>query len=362
MDPSAILCRYTNSFDNRGDTPIVLHTYTTKDQDPDTSVKTKVLLSGTQLFKLKSNRKDYCDLSLLEKVKKSKNMNPILSDPFRDISVDPFLNPDGITLANIDMVFNFSNHTSGYIIKQESTKDYNFVAIGDGPGGFSQYVMYRNPSSYGYGSTPSDQPFNEERLDMTHFNIIEGPSGKGDIRMEYKHFIQSVRTVEAIGVDLVVGNYTNDRNIDGIGYLLRLLIALSTIKIGGTFISKIRLDSDLMIDLLYITTQCFDKVTLFKPLSTDTNDEVYYVVAKNGKINNIEWVSYLEESYSNSVKKDRTILRLLDNIPDSFIQWITEYNNLILLYKDYLSEVEQVGVTKLYDTYKCKAIWNLPQI
>ncbi len=199
MDPSAILCRYINSFDNQGDTPIVLHTYTTKDQDPDTSVKTKVLLSGTQPFKLEFNTKTtYCDPILLDKVIKFGKGETCLSDPFRDVSVNPFLNRDAITLANIDMVFNFSNHTSGYIIKQESIKDYNFVAIGDGPGGFSQYVMYRNPSSYGYGSTPSDQPFNEEKLDMTHFNIIEGPSGKGDIRMDYKHFIQSVRTARKI--------------------------------------------------------------------------------------------------------------------------------------------------------------------
>ena len=37
MDPSAIPCRYKNSFDNKSDTHIVLHTYTSKGKEVDIS-------------------------------------------------------------------------------------------------------------------------------------------------------------------------------------------------------------------------------------------------------------------------------------------------------------------------------------
>ncbi|GAG71974.1 unnamed protein product, partial [marine sediment metagenome] len=106
----------------------------------------------------------------------------------------------------------------------------------------------------------------------------------------------------------------------------------------------------------WITTRCFDKVTLFKPVSTPSYDKIYYVVAENAKINNIEWISYLEEMYSESVKSNKKIIRLLDDLPISFVQWVTEYNNFILLYNKYLMSEANNGKTKLYDTYKCKAI------
>ena len=365
MDPSAILCRYKSSFDNQGEIPIVLHTYVTTEQETGTIVKDNLILSGAKKFGPRhENKGNYCDPSLYQEVKDhNNNNNNKLYDPFRDISYKPFLNHDSIVLADIDMTFNFSNHTSGYIVKQESVKDYNFATINDGPGGFSQYVMYRNPSSYGYGITPKEHPFDTGRIDMTHFNIIKGPSGNGDIARDYKGFIKNIRTVEASGLDLVLGNYINDTDISSEGYILRLIVALGVVKIGGTFISKVSdLSDPFMIDLLYITSQAFDKITLFKPLSIDITNNVYYIVAEDAKINNIDWVSYLEESYTSSVKNDKDILRLVDQVPNSLLRWITDYNNLILLYKKYLQDLEKSGISELYDTYKCKAIWNLPQI
>ena len=184
------------------------------------------------------------------------------------------------------------------------------------------------------------------------------------MKQDYKSFIKYIRTVEAIGVDVVIGNSINN-NIDGTVYMLRLMVALGVIKIGGTFISKISaMNTKLMIDLLYITAQCFNKITLFKPLSDDINNNIYYIIAEDARRNNIEWMGYLEDSYTESIRESKNIISLIEPVPDSFIKWITEYNNLMLLYKKYLinqiSVMGQKGVDHLYDTYRCKAIWNLP--
>jgi hypothetical protein len=361
MDPSAILCKYKNSFDNMGAIPNILHIYISSNSRDSNSVKTRLILSDSVPLKIDSNYNNkYCDPSLLNQANKNR-LDDKLTDPFKKESYEPFMNRDSIILANMDMVFNFSKHTSGYILKQESVKDLSFAAMGDGPGGFSQYMMYRNPSSYGFGNTPIEYPFNKYRLDPTHFNIIQGPSKKGDIQLDYKHFVKSIRTVEATGLDVILGNYP-DTNVTDIGYLVRLLVALSVGKIGCVFISKVKLNSELMIDLIYITSKCFDKITLFKPLSTDLNDNIYYLVAQGSNINNMEWISYLNESYEESIKKNKQILRLLDRIPTDIEKWITEYHNLILMYEHYLYEIRSSGITELYDVYKCKALWNLPKI
>ncbi len=361
MDPAAILCRYKIYFDNRGTIPGILHTYNSTNIEGNDYIKYQLILSDHIHSKKDDDyHKKYCDPTLLNITNKNKQYDK-LSDPFKNESYEPFMNRDAIILADIDMTFNFSKHTSGYILKQESVKDLNFAAIGDGPGGFSQYMMYRNPSSYGFGITSIDYPFNRYRLDPTHFNIIHGTSQKGDLQLDYKHFIKSIRTVEATGLDVILGNYP-DTNITGIGYFLRLLIALSVGKIGATFISKIKFDSELMVDLIYITTKCFNKVTLFKPLSTDLNDDIYYLVAQESKINNMEWVSYLNDCYEESIKKNKQIVRLIERVTSDIEQWISEYHNFILMYKQYLTELRNIGINELYDIYKCKAIWNLPKI
>jgi len=330
MDPSAIKCMYKNSFVERGEIPIKLHTYITG-KDNNNKVVKKLVSDGTEKI-------------LVVDTVNTKNKK--LTDPFYGVSYKPFMGRDSITLSNIDAVFNFSKHTSGYILKQEN-KNYTFATMDDGPGEFTEYIFFRNPNSYGYGMTPITNPYNKDAFDPTRFNITCGESGTGNLKKDYKSFVEYIKTREVVGLDLVVGN---DRGNDG--YMVKLIVALNVIRIGGTFISKIsNINSPLIIDLLYITSRCFNKITLFKPISTDINNDTYYIIAEESKTNNIEWISYLENSYAGNVHK------LLTNIPEHFMEWITEYNNLILLYKKYLTVIK---VDELYDTYKCKAIWNLP--
>ncbi len=349
MDPSLILCKYKSSFDTTGKTPSVLQTYNTTNQDTPKSVRKLpvMLIKLGETDKVIKDEKKYCDVGLSRRWECQLPPDKLeLYDPFNQVSIEPFLNRDTIVLANIDMAFNFTRHRGGYILKQD-IKDLTFAVIGDSPGGFTQYMLYRSPNSYGYGKGSgkvSGKGAYDKNIDRSHFNVISGDD-----------FVKEIREVEPTGIDIVVGNYVDGIDIGPEGYIDRLLTTLKLVKIGGVFISKIRdLKDPLMVDLLYITSQCFDKVTLFKPLSSPfvIQDNVYYLIAEGAKTNNTEWIDYLSKVGGN-------VQRLLSGVPHDFETWITEYNNLMLLYNKYLSEV---NTKKLYDTYKCKAIWNLPQL
>jgi len=304
MDPSAIKSLYRNSFENN-DIQLFLHTYSIP------------IVPSFDSYEIKTEEE-------------IKNQN--LYDPFHNVSFAPFLNRDAIVLANIDAVFNFSKHTSGYIMPQE-TKDYTFATIDDEDNGFIQYMLYRNPNSYGYGI--SSKPINKV-IDVTHFNFL---------RSEIRHdncFVNFVKSVEVTGVDTVIGNYSNQINSQG--YLIRLLTCLKIISIGGTFVCKIRFDETLS-KLLYITSKCFEKITLFKPISTSAYDGVYYVIAQNANKNNLSEISHL-------ANYERT------EVPDDFMNWLHQYYFLINSYNQFL--IDHKDDYELYDTYKCKAIWNLP--
>jgi len=313
MDPSAIKSLYRNSFDNT-DIPLFLHTYFNN--------------NDTQLTQYNP---------IIENVPKIDKKE--LYDPFHATSIKPFLDRDAITLGNIDAVFNFSKHTSGYIMPQE-TKDFTFATIDDAPGALAQYMLFRNPNSYGYGISLNKF---DESIDRTHFNILS----KDPIK-DYEEFIEFVKSVEVTGVNTVIGNYTQE--ITSHGYLIRLLTALNIISVGGDFVCKIKLDN--IEDLLYITSKCFEKITLFKPISTSAYDDVYYIIAQNANKNNLEIISYLESKINNE--------KFFDELPQSFVRWLEDFHILMISYYKFL--VQEQDKDKLYDVYKCKAMWNLPQI
>ncbi|GAG56561.1 unnamed protein product, partial [marine sediment metagenome] len=229
----------------------------------------------------------------------------------------------------------------------QETKDYTFATIDDGPGGFTEYLLYRNPNSYGYGISLS-RPYDQSRLDLTHFNISRDKN--------YLSFVHYVREVEATGVKVVVNNRSENQNLSD--FIQKIIVTLSIIEPGGSFVSTLPLlDNELIIDVLYTVSKCFDRISLFKPISTVSYDKHYYLVAEKAKTNNIEWISYLNEVCS---KSDLGLIRLLENVPSEFVDWVVEYNNFMLLYNKYL--VSSEGIGRMYDTYKCKAIWNLPQL
>lgn len=302
MDPAIALCRYKSSFDTT--VPTVPNNVTIYTYDP----SKKYVPSG-----------------------KHPTKNNSVFDLFQNVSHKPFVNRDAIVLADIDATFNFTGQVGGYILTQPDNT-FSFLVIDDGPGGFTQYLMYRNPDAYGYTISNSISD-----IDTSHVNIF-----RRNLKDYHKEIIRDIQVTNPVGVDVVIANSSGQNHNSSSDntpedrqrqYHIRLLTALKLVKFGGTFIAPISGVSD---ELLYITSQCFDKISLFKPISAPSFAN-NYLICQGLKPNNLDWITYL---YNNSTN-------IHIEVPPDFTQWVRGFNNI---------SYDDVNI----DTYKCKAIWNLP--
>ena len=297
MDPSISLCKFGNSFTKSVDNPIV-HTYVNKNGKITTSLvpSDQVVIEPDEVF-----------------------------DLFKNVSYNPFSSRDALVLANVDMAFNFTKQQLGYIIKQ-STQDYTFACVDDKTGGFTEYMLYRNPNSYGY----SDHVLDETRINPINYNNLAGESREQNIT-------EDLLEIEPEGLDAVVFGQTD--------LLSNLVVGLKTVKIGGTLVTPIPRLSKPIIDLIYLTSRCFEKIGLIKPISTPfylpKESNTHYLVGINSKVNNLDIISFLSQI-------NQTV-SVFPELPSDYLDFIKSY-------------VDSLNYEGNIDIYKCKAIWNLPQI
>ena len=313
MDPSEYLCKYKNSFEPKLEYKFKSYTY-----DPNHTYHEITKHDKTTKHNITTNH---------DKTKQN--------DLFKNVSTQPFSTRNAIILANIDMVFNFSKHTDGYIQKQNNKK-YIFAALNDDTG-LTQYIMYRNPNSQGYGvydtlcscgclpkviNTCTCKNPNKDGLGKL-VNLTKIITATMDtITCQIKNF-------NPMKVDLVV-------NGDSSKFKDSLLVALKTLNNEGVFITPITNDD---INILYMASLTFGKITLFKPISSGPNS--FYVICQDIHINNIDYI--------NDLQNNKNI-----NVPTNFINWFKSFptNN----YPTTNNTTDDINI------YKCKAIWNLPQL
>ena len=370
MDPVIGICRIKDSTQDVQDSINQTYTY----------ISNKINSDLKYNFKSSDNNDNSNDINSISKIKLDQDIiitayTDSLFNPFQDYT-GKFKYHDSLVLADIDASFNISNRIGGYIIKQDYN-NFNYGILNDGPGGFTEYLQYRLPISYGFGMTPSrscdnnctyDNCFQEgwnnwdtQIIDMTHFNITCGKSGTGDLNKDYNSYISHVKKVNAPGLDLLVINDGNDGNNTSIDYITKLITSLQVLKVGGNMVCKLPGITDkLLVELLYITSKCFKKISLFKPLATDLRDDITFIIAQDLNSNNLDTYLFLEDSY-NKIKNDTSNhISLISEVPTSFISWLNGYLAQIDNYRLEVIELNNTGVSALYNTFKCKAVWNLP--
>lgn len=319
MDPSAQKGLIKNSFTLIPSTPVkdikLLSYYSNPDSSPRAVRRTCRKTKPNPIVK-EYNVLNHKVLKKMYSIK-IEDYNDVL-DPFSTVD-SMFKNRGSIVMSNIDGVFNLTGQELGYIIKQ-NIKDFTFVSI-EKDSGVAEYLQYRLPISTGFVET-SSKDLNMRRLNM--FDKVE-----------------SVRDLYSVGVDLVVSKDTND-------FKSNLNNGLKLVKPGGSFVSEVNLNKLENRTLLYITSLCFKKITLFKPISTNLNDNIHYIVAEESYGNNIKWSSYLSNEFELC-------------IPDSFINWVYNYQILFLKHKEYIYNIinNTQKNTSLYNKYKCLATWNI---
>ncbi|XP_055370979.1 cap-specific mRNA (nucleoside-2'-O-)-methyltransferase 1 [Condylostylus longicornis] len=346
----------------------------------------------------------FCDSRVLENVLTSKSVFDNLnagdmrkartrSNPFETIRGNIFLNRAAVKMANIDAIckFMFTNPVdeNGRSLVKNDDLLY-FADICAGPGGFSEYILYRKKwEAKGFGFTlRGDNDFKLTEFlagPPETFDPHYGVKNNGDIYdpENQESFADYVLRQTESGVHFVMadGGFSVEKqeNIQEILskqlYLCQCLVALSILREKGHFVCKMfDLFTPFSVGLIYLMYKCFEEITICKPNTSRPANSERYLICKWKKSNTETIRRHFSEINKKICSNDpnNDILHLVDiNIlkqDKEFFEYIYESNNT-------LGKNQIIGLIKIAayckdDTlkennqadYKMKSLklWNLP--
>ncbi|KAM9445248.1 cap-specific mRNA (nucleoside-2'-O-)-methyltransferase 1 [Clarias gariepinus] len=230
------------------------------------------------------------------------------SNPYETIRGAFFLNRAAMKMANMDHVFDymFTNpkDSQGKLVFRD--KESELLYFGDvcaGPGGFSEYVLWRKRwHSKGFGMTlKGANDFKLEDFYSAPSELFEpyygegGIDGDGDItRPEnisaFRNFVLESTEKRGLHFLMADGGFSveGQENLQEILskqlLLCQFLTALSTVRTGGHFVCKtFDLFTPFSVGLIYLLYFCFERVSLFKPVTSRPANSERYVVCKSLK-------------------------------------------------------------------------------
>ncbi|KAI4873372.1 hypothetical protein NFI96_022165 [Prochilodus magdalenae] len=230
------------------------------------------------------------------------------SNPYETIRGAFFLNRAAMKMANMDHVFDymFTNPKDGQGKPLVRDKEGELLYFGDvcaGPGGFSEYVLWRKRwHAKGFGMTlKGANDFKLEDFYAAPSELFEpyygegGVDGDGDITLPenisaFRNFV--LESTERRGLHFLMadGGFSveGQENIQEVLskqlLLCQFLTALSVVRTGGHFVCKtFDLFTPFSVGLIYLLYLCFERVSLFKPLTSRPANSERYVVCRSLK-------------------------------------------------------------------------------
>ncbi|XP_050952937.1 cap-specific mRNA (nucleoside-2'-O-)-methyltransferase 1 [Labeo rohita] len=230
------------------------------------------------------------------------------SNPYETIRGAFFLNRAAMKMANMDHVFDymFTNPKDSHGKAQTRDRDGELLYFGDvcaGPGGFSEYVLWRRRwHAKGFGMTlKGANDFKLEDFYAAPSELFEayygegGIDGDGDItRPEnitaFRNFVLDSTDGRGLHFLMADGGFSveGQENIQEILskqlLLCQFLTAMSVVRPGGHFVCKtFDLFTPFSVGLIYLLYLCFERVSLFKPVTSRPANSERYVVCKSLK-------------------------------------------------------------------------------
>ncbi|XP_040286721.1 cap-specific mRNA (nucleoside-2'-O-)-methyltransferase 1 [Bufo bufo] len=240
------------------------------------------------------------------------------SNPYEMIRGVFFLNRAAMKMANIDHVFDymFTNPKDPQgkpLLKDRDSELLYFADVCAGPGGFSEYILWRKKwHSKGFGMTlkgPND--FKLEDFYSASSELFEpyygegGVDGDGDVtRPEnitaFRNFVMDYTDHKGCHFMMADGGFSveGQENIQEILskqlLLCQILVGLSVVRTGGHFICKtFDLFTPFSVGLIYLLYCCFERVSLFKPVTSRPANSERYVVGRGLKVGTEDVRNYL---------------------------------------------------------------------
>ncbi|ELW66103.1 Cap-specific mRNA (nucleoside-2'-O-)-methyltransferase 1 [Tupaia chinensis] len=286
---------------------------------PDTQEMSDWMVVGKRKMVIEDET-EFCGEELLHSVLQCKSVFDVLdgeemrrartrANPYEMIRGVFFLNRAAMKMANMDFVFDrmFTNPRDSYgkpLVKNREAELLYFADVCAGPGGFSEYVLWRKKwHAKGFGMTlkgPND--FKLEDFYSASSELFEpyygegGIDGDGDItRPEnitaFRNFVldntdrKGVHFLMADGGFSVEGQENLQEILSKQLLLCQFLMALSIVRTGGHFICKtFDLFTPFSVGLIYLLYCCFERVCLFKPITSRPANSERYVVCKGLKV------------------------------------------------------------------------------
>jgi cap1 methyltransferase len=390
-DPSADLCLLTSSF--KGDTCVDFEKVSWYEHRYEHGTDR---INLTAAFETVSHTSDqeilYCDanaFTVLQGAKdKFSDYEPDdfvkarnASNPFEDIGRSIFMNRAAIKLANIDAMLEVSTRFT--FLQKQDPSAFTFCDVAAGPGGFTQYLQYRFPKGVGYGMTLRGQlDWRTKSLDLTRFYPYYGSDNTGNLYTHYDDFVQYISKEKPEGVDLVTadgGFDVEDTVSEGENllskqeflssrlFLTQAYVGISCTKGGGNFVLKsFGVMNLITAQILYILALAFERVCIFKPVTSRPANAECYIVCKRRRDQIMDLRTLLKNAaaaYTDTAYLNRIFE---EELPEDFEDWLTIRNNEAIA-----NQVKAVTALLFtldnrsydlpqYDIAKFLLIWNLP--
>jgi cap1 methyltransferase len=216
-------------------------------------------------------------------------------------------------------------------------------------------------------------------LDLTRFEEYYGPENKddGNLYYQWQNYANYVLSKEPQGVDLVMADggigmeseddYQRQEFLSSRLLLTQVLPGILCVKLGGVFVCKV-FDTVTLFSaqLLYILSQCFDSIILFKPCSSRPGNSERYIVCKGRKSDITDYIELLSSAAKAYTDEQFVTSLFPEDLPEDFVAWVTHWNNYSINNQLEVSDNIQKYINNekvvlpQYDITKFLKIWNLP--
>ncbi|VDP19745.1 unnamed protein product [Soboliphyme baturini] len=281
---------------------------------------------------------------------------------------------------------------------KSSDEIFYFADLCSGPGGFSEYVLWRRENAgHGFGFTLKGK--DDFRLDkflaacpemFEPFYGIDGTEGDGDITnpenlRRFHEFVNKVTDGKGVNMVMADGRIPGTRGhklqeiLSKRMYLCQACCAFSILTTGGNFVFKVfDTFTPFSVGLLYLLWRCFNQICIHKPRTSRPASSERYIICLGYRDSDVIW-RYLfnvnerfDEISKLEPKQDVIELVPLDllHAETDFIKYVTEINERFAERQTYYLEKYKAFARNLtlHDSRQeemrkqCLSYWRIPDL
>jgi hypothetical protein len=243
---------------------------------------------------------------------------------------------NGLTLANIDAILKVLPETQG-MIDYSLQGPFNSLVLGSN--GFAQYLFFRLPRSAVIGMGKEEWLLNSDVLSFYPFY----GSTQGDVVTGWKELLQYIKMNYATGIDFLCGDLVGEDALQ-----TQITLGLETLKLGRNMVLQIEnIITDKTCEWVYLLTQSFQEVYIFKPCATSPLTSTKFLICKQ----------LLQKGKVNPTKVPKSFQLYLKSLQN---QWMVNQIEQIQVILDVYQG--NTVVPPAYDIRKPLIVWSLPSV